>query len=299
MTKKLLALGLSLTMALSLAACGGNSGSSASGSSSNTDASTSQADASGSTGDSSTAAEVSTVEDGKLILGTSADYPPFEFHILDENGEDQIVGLDVALGRQIAEDLGLEFEVVHMDFDNLFTLMNNGQCDMIIAALEDDGERSQNANCSDGYYSDLPPKILVKAGNEGNYSSLEDFDGMVVGAQMATTKADIVTNDMPGATPNFMSSVIDLVNALVYDQVDALILDGAVADQYLESNPDLAAVDIDLSGYVEPYRVWVPKDDPGNLLPSINETIARVLEDGTMDSFIAEANELSDQALEG
>ena len=49
----------------------------------------------------------------------------------------------------------------------------------------------------------------------------------------------------------------------------------------------------------EPYRVWVAKGDPNNLLPSINETIARVLEDGTMDSFIAEANELSDQALEG
>lgn len=70
MTKKLLALGLSLTMALSLAACGGNSGSSASGSSSNTDASTSQADASASTGDTSTATG------GKLVMGTSADYPP-------------------------------------------------------------------------------------------------------------------------------------------------------------------------------------------------------------------------------
>ena len=110
MTKKLLALGLTLTMALSLAACGGDSGSSASGSSSNTDASTSQADAS--TGDTSTAGEITTAEEGKLILGTSADYPPFEFHILDENGEDQIVGLDVALGRQIAEDMGLEFEVI-------------------------------------------------------------------------------------------------------------------------------------------------------------------------------------------
>ena len=297
MTKKLLALGLTLTMALSLAACGGNSGSSASGSSSNTDASTSQADAS--TGDTSTAAEVTTVEPGKLILGTSADYPPFEFHILDENGEDQIVGLDVALGRQIAEDLGLEFEVVHMDFDNLFQLLNQDRCDIVIAAMEYNEDRAENGDYSDGYYSDIPPKILVKAGTEDQYTSLEDFDGKVVGAQMATTKADIVTNDMPGATPNFMSSVIDLVNALVYDQVDALILDGAVADQYLESNPDLAAVDIDLSGYVEPYRVWVPKDDPGNLLPSINETIARVLEDGTMDSFIAEANELSDQALEG
>ena len=118
MTKKLLALGLSLTMALSLAACGGDSSSAASTSGSNTDASTSQSDAS--TGDTSTAGEITTAEEGKLILGTSADYPPFEFHILDENGEDQIVGLDVALGRQIAEDMGLEFEVIHMDFDNLF-----------------------------------------------------------------------------------------------------------------------------------------------------------------------------------
>ena len=295
MTKKLLALGLSLTMALSLAACGGSgSGSSASGSAG--DASASQS--SGSASSSSDAAEPTTVEEGKLIIGTSADYPPFEFHILDENGEDQIVGLDMALGRQIAEDLGLECEIVHMDFDNLFTLMNQGQCDMIIAALEDDGERSQNASYSDGYYSDLPPQILVKAGTEDQYTSLEDFDGKVVGAQMATTKADIVTNDMPGATPSFMSSVIDLMNALVYDQCDALVLDGAVANQYLESNPDLAAADIDLSGYVEPYRVWVPKDDPGNLLPSVNETIARVLSDGTMDTFIAEANELSSKALD-
>ena len=74
MTKKLLALGLSLTMALSLAACGGDSGSSASGSSSNTDASTSQADTS--TGDTSTAGEITTAEEGKLILGTSAGLSP-------------------------------------------------------------------------------------------------------------------------------------------------------------------------------------------------------------------------------
>ena len=102
-----------------------------------------------------------------------------------------------------------------------------------------------------------------------------------------------------GAELTSMSSVIDLVNNLVYDKVDALVLDGAVADEYLASNPDLAAVDIDMSGYVEPYRVWVAKGDPNNLLPSINETIAKVLEDGTMDAFIAEADELSAQALEG
>lgn len=295
MTKKLLALGLSLTMALSLAACGGDSSSAASTSGSNTDASTSQSDAS--TGDASTAAP--TVE--KLVLGTSADYPPFEFHILDENGEDKIVGIDVFLGEQIAEDMGVEFEVVHMDFNNLFTLLNQGQCDMVIAAAEidEEGVRAASSDYSDGYYSDIPPKIVVKAGNEGNYASLEDFSGKIVGAQTSTTKETIVKKYMTGAELTSMSSVIDLVNNLVYDKVDALVLDGAVADEYLASNPDLAAVDIDMSGYVEPYRVWVAKGDPNNLLPSINETIAKVLEDGTMDAFIAEADELSAQALEG
>lgn len=289
MTKKLLALGLSLSMALSLAACGGDSSSSASGSSSNTDASTSQTDASG-----------STATGGKLVMGTSADYPPFEFHVLDENGEDTIVGIDVFLGEQIAEDMGMEFEVVHMDFNNLFTLLNQGQCDMVIAAAEIDAEgtRPAAADYSDGYYSDIPPKIIVKAGNEGNYSSLEDFSGKIVGAQTSTTKETIVKEDMPGAELASMSSVIDLVNNLVYDKVDALVLDGAVADEYLASNPDLAAVDIDMSGFVEPYRVWVAKGDPKGLLPSINETIAQVLEDGTMDGFISKANELSSQALE-
>ena len=295
MTKKLLALGLSLTMALSLAACGGDSSSAASTSGSNTDASTSQSDAS--TGDASTAAP--TVE--KLVLGTSADYPPFEFHILDENGEDKIVGIDVFLGEQIAEDMGVEFEVVHMDFNNLFTLLNQGQCDMVIAAAEidEEGVRAASSDYSDGYYSDIPPKIVVKAGNEGSYASLEDFSGKIVGAQTSTTKETIVKKYMTGAELTSMSSVIDLVNNLVYDKVDALVLDGAVADEYLASNPDLAAVDIDMSGYVEPYRVWVAKGDPNNLLPSINETIAKVLEDGTMDAFIAEADELSAQALEG
>ncbi len=288
MKKNVLAMGLALTMALGLTACGGNSSSSA-----NSGA------ASGSASQNDASASAPTVE--KLVLGTSADYPPFEFHVLDENGKDIIVGIDVFLGEQIAKDMGAEFEVVHMDFNNLFTLLNQGQCDMVIAAAEidEEGVRPAAADYSDGYYSDLPPKIVVRAGEEGNYTSLEDFSGKAVGAQTATTKETIVTKYMTGADLVSMSSVIDLVNNLVYDKCDALVLDGAVADQYLASNSNLAAVDIDMSSYVEPYRVWVAKGDPKGLLPSINETIAKALSDGTMDAFIEKADELSSQALEG
>lgn len=96
-----------------------------------------------------------------------------------------------------------------------------------------------------------------------------------------------------------MTSVVDLVNNLVYDKCDALVLDGAVAQQYVKSNEELAIVEAVPLGEALPYCVWVAKDDPKGLLPQINETIAKVLADGTMEEYIAEANALSDQALEG
>lgn len=274
--KKLLALALTAVMSLSLlTACGGST-----------------ASPSPSADDAQTPA--------KIVMGTSADYPPFEFHVL-QDGVDTIVGIDVSLGAQVAADMGAEFEVVHMDFDNLFTLLNQGSCDMIIAGLEidSDGVRAQNAEYSDPYYSDLPPKIVVKAGNETQYASLADFAGKLVGAQTATTKETIVKEDMEGAELLSMASVVDLVNNLVYDKCDAVILDGAVAEKYLAANDQLAGVDIDMGEAAEPYRVWVAKGDPKGLLESINATIAQVTTDGTMTTWIEEANELSSQALEG
>lgn len=233
-----------------------------------------------------------------IVYGTSADYPPFEFHIMD-NGEDRVVGIDVALARQIAVDMGAELEIAEMNFDNLLTLMGQGNCDFVIAAMESSPERLENASCSDPYYTDLPAMIVTKKVNLDQYQSMADFSGKTVGAQSGTTKADIVTGEMEGAIPSLMTSVVDLVNNLVYDKCDALVLDGAVALQYVKANEELAVVEAVPLGEALPYCVWVAKDDPKNLLPSINETIAKVLADGTMDQYIEEANALSDQALEG
>ena len=271
--KKLFAMALAAAMSLSLFACSGNT-------------------------DASTPASSEGEAAGTVVYGTSADYPPFEFHIMD-NGEDKIVGLDVALARQIAADMGAELEIAEMNFDNLLTLMGQGNCDFVIAAMESSPERLENASCSDPYYTDLPAMIVTKKDNLDQYKSMADFAGKVVGAQTGTTKADIVTGEMAGAVPSLMTSVVDLVNNLVYDKCDALVLDGAVAQQYVKSNEELAIVEAVPLGEALPYCVWVAKDDPKGLLPQINETIAKVLSDGTMEEYIAEANALSDQALEG
>lgn len=232
-----------------------------------------------------------------LVLGTSADYPPFEFIVLNDKGEQEYVGIDLSFSEKLAEDMGLELEVVNMSFDNLMTSLQKGDIDMVVAAIEETEDRAKVADFSNPYYTDLPPMILIKAENVDVYNTLESLDGKAVGAQIATTKAEIVTNDMPGATLVTMSSVTDLVNNVVYNKCEAIVLDGAVAVQYAKNDENLAIAEISL-GDAYPYVVAVQKDDPLGLLDSMNATIEQVTTDGSMEEWIELANQQIENAVE-
>jgi polar amino acid transport system substrate-binding protein len=164
--------------------------------------------------------------------------------------------------------------------------------------MESNPERDLVADFSDPYYTDLPPMILVKAENAAQFTTLESFNGLVVGAQTGTTKADIVTNDLVGAELLGLAAVNDLVNSLVYDKCVAIVLDGAVAMQYAEANEDLVIAEVSL-GEAYPYCVAVKEGDPKGLLESINKTLAKITADGTIDKYIADADAKSASALEG
>ena len=233
----------------------------------------------------------------KIILGTSADYPPFEFIVLDENGDREYAGIDIWVAETIAEDQGKELQVNNMDFDSLIAALQKGDIDFVLAAIEETPERLEGADFSDAYYTDYPAMILIKADKAEEYTSLDSFSGKSVGAQTGTTKADLVTNDMEGANLVGLTNVTELVNQLIYDKVDAIVLDGAVALQYAESNDDIVVASIEL-GEALPYRVAVQKGDPKGLLPAINTTIAKLLENGSIDTFVEEADALADQAIE-
>lgn len=232
-----------------------------------------------------------------ITLGTSADYPPFEFHIL-KDGKDQIVGIDVSMAKAIAAEMGAELVIKDIAFDNLLIELGQGTVDFVIAAIEKDDERDAQADFSDPYYTDVPPMIVTLKGNEGNYDSLDDFAGKTVGAQTSTTKADIVTGEMTGAMPLMMQNVTELVNSLVNAKCDAIVLDGAVAEKYIASNDKLVAVDISLGEAAEPYRVAVQNGDPDGLLPAINAAIKKAIENGDIATWIEEADALSAEAAE-
>ncbi len=274
--KKFLALMLAMLMALSLVACGG--------------------------GDN--AADDNNANDGddaamtKLVLGTSADYAPFEFMYPDESGEMVYGGIDVSVAQYIADEMGVELQVENMGFDYLLTSLDKGDFDIVLAAMEATPDRLENADFSDPYYTDVPPAILVKADKADQYKTLADFNGKSIGAQTATTKLDMV-NEMEGVNPVALQSVLDLVNELVYDKVDAILVDGGVAKQYAEANPDLVIADASAElGEPAPYCVAVQKGDPKGLLPAINAAIAKMNEANMLETFIADADSLADVAVE-
>ena len=275
--KKFLALMLAMLMALSLVACGGGD---------NT------ADDNNANNGGDDAAMT------KLVLGTSADYAPFEFMYPDESGEMVYGGIDVSVAQYIADEMGVELQVENMGFDYLLTSLDKGDFDIVLAAMEATPDRLENADFSDPYYTDVPPAILVKADKADQYKTLADFNGKSIGAQTATTKLDMV-NEMEGVNPVALQSVLDLVNELVYDKVDAILVDGGVAKQYAEANPDLVIADASAElGEPAPYCVAVQKGDPKGLLPAINAAIAKMNEANMLETFIADADSLADVAVE-
>ena len=234
-------------------------------------------------------------KDNTLVLGTSADYAPFEFMYKGENGTMQYGGIDVSVGQYIAENMGKELKVENMAFDYLLPALVKGDFDIVISAMEVDEKRLQSADFSDPYYTDLPPAILVKASNAASYKTLADFAGKSVAAQTGTTKLDIVNDQLTGANAVPLQLVTDMVKELVNGKVDAIVVDGAVAKQYAETNKDLVIADASSElGAAQPYCVAVAKGDPKGLLPAINAAIAKMNEENKLESFISAADALKD-----
>ena len=278
--KKMIAMLLALVMALSLMACG----------STNTN--------NGGNDNANTGDDAQPEAKTTLVVGVSADYAPFEFMYPDAGGNMVYGGIDISVAQYVADEMGLTMQVENMSFDNLLASLDKGDFDIVLSAMEATPERLENADFSDPYYTDVPPAILVKADKADQYKTLADFSGKSVGAQTATTKLDMV-NDMEGVTPVALSSVLDLVNELVYDKVDAILVDGGVAQQYADANPDLVIAEASSElGEAAPYCIAVAKGDPKGLLDGINAAIAKMTAENKIETFIADADSLADVAVE-
>ena len=235
---------------------------------------------------------LSTITAGKLTVATSPDFAPYEFYALDEDGTPTLAGFDVALAQYVADYLGLELEIVPMDFDGTITELGNKKCDLSMAGYSPDPDREIVMDFSDIYYAGGQSFVTVK-GNEAMFPTLGDANKAEyqIGAQIASIQYELATENTPEADIVTLTKVTDIIAELLTGKLDGAFIESVVAETYAIVYPELVVL------HEVPYEqegsvIGVSKGN-GPLLAAVNLAIASALEDGSMSRFVAEANELA------
>ena len=309
MKKKFLAVTLSALMAVSLAACSGGqvettaaettaAAAESAESAESSEAAETEAGAESAEAESAAAA-VETVTEGKLTVATSPDFAPYEFYAIGEDGTPTLAGFDMALAQYIADYMGLELEVITVDFDGVLSELQTKSVDLGMAGLSPDPKRENIMNFSDIYYTGGQSLVTVTA-NAETYTSFEAINkpDVSVGAQTGSIQLDLANTNSPDADIISLPKVTDIIAELLAGKLDAAYIETVVAESYQKNYPDLEIV-MDVPYDVAGSAIGVSKDNDA-LLAAVNEAIAAAIEDGSMDAFVAEANELaSGQTYEG
>ena len=291
MKKKIAALSMAACMAASVTACGGSkpAETTAAATEAETTAAESAAEES-SAEETKAAADIETVTPGKLTVATSPDFAPYEFYAIGEDGTPKLAGFDMDLAQYIADYLGLELEVVTIDFDGVISELQTKSVDLGMAGLSPDEKRMGIMDFSDLYYMGGQSIVTVKD-NAEKYNCFEAINkpDVSVGAQVGSIQMDLANENSPEADIVGLPKVTDIISELLTGKMDAAYIETDVAKSYQKNYPELELV-LEVPYESEGSAIGVCKGNE-SLLKAVNSSIAKALEDGTMEKFIAEANE--------
>lgn len=231
--------------------------------------------------------EFTTIEEGKLIMATNAQFPPYEM-VADGEGFNGtgFEGIDVEIASAIADKLGLELQIDDMEFTSALTAVQNNAADVILAGLTYNEERDEVLDFTESYSTGVQVVIVTE---DSDITSIDDLaNDKMIGTQAGTTgwayASDTPENGGYGEDHvNGYDSGALAVQALLNGQIDAVIIDDAPAQEFVKANEGLKILE----------TPWITEDycaavDEGNeaLLNAINNALVEMIEDGTVQEIL-------------
>lgn len=212
-----------------------------------------------------------------LVVGTNAEFPPFEY--IGDDGEPD--GFDIALIKAIADKMDMDVEISNMEFGSLVGAVGT-KIDLAIAGMTVDEERKQSVDFSDTYYEAVQ-YVIVPAGSA--IATADDLKGKTIGVQMGTTGM-FIAEEIEGATVKNYNKGVDAVNDLVNGRVDLVIIDKNPA-QVFASEYEGKVVALDGAAFEfapEYYAIALPKGS--DMVEKVNKALAELIADGTFDKLV-------------
>ena len=219
---------------------------------------------------------------GKLVVTTSPDWPPYEY--IDDEGN--VTGTDVLMVKWMAEQLGVELELQEMAFDACLAAVAMGDVDMVVAGLTYDEERTNAMDLTGIYWNEGDQGLLVRKGEGAAYNTAEAFNGKTVAAQNGTNQQIMVEEQLTGATLELITKIPDGVNMVKNGRVDALAIPKTVYDSVLAENDDLEIAEFAFDFEGGNYIASVKGEDA--LTAKIQELIDQINAEGLYQKWVDE-----------
>ncbi len=214
---------------------------------------------------------------GTLVIATEGNWSPWTYH--DESGE--LVGLDVEIGKLIAEGLGVTAEFQETDWDSILAGVDSGRFDIACNGVGYTETRAEKYSFSTPYV--YTHKVLVVASDNEDIKTIEDLKGRTTANSPSSTYAQLAEDQ--GATVTYVSTLGETIELLRYGRVDATINAQVSIEDYLKQHPDanIKIVQV-LPGDPVAYPVRkAPETD--SLVAAIDEILENARKDGTLSAI--------------
>lgn len=217
--------------------------------------------------------------DNVLVVGTNAEFPPFEY--IGDDGEPD--GFDIALIKEAAKRMDMDVEVQNMEFNALIASIGT-KIDAAIAGMTITEERLEAVDFSEPYYEAVQ-YVIVSA--DSAIAAAEDLKNKKIGVQIGTT-GETIANEIEGAAVQSYNKAVDAVNDLNNGRVDLVIIDRNPAKVFAEKfEGQVVALEGAQFGFeAEYYAIAFPKGS--ELTEKVNSVLAEMQADGTFDKLVAE-----------
>ena len=218
-------------------------------------------------------------ERGTFVLGLDASFPPMGFR----DGNDEIVGYDIDLGREVAKRLGVEFKAQPIKWDAKDAELNSGAIDCIWNGFSINDERLAAFSFTEPYLNNA--QVLVARTADG-IKSLEDMAGKKIGIQAGSSAQDAVES-----VPEFAASLGEIVkfeenitalNDLDARGVDGVVMASVVASYFISQSGKPLELTVPLTS--EAYGIAFRKTEP-ELRDAAWKALQDMAADGTIEAI--------------
>lgn len=214
--------------------------------------------------------------EGKLLVGTSPDYPPFESLDKDNN----VIGFDIDVMNEVANKLGVKLEIVQIGFDGLIGALNAKKFDIMAAGATITPERLKEVDFTIPYIAGNDAVVVNKA-NSFTVTKLEDLKGKKVAVQIGTVQAEALKK-IPGINVKEYNLFTEAAAAVSSKQVDAMYLHETVAKSFMAADKNLEVV----FGNPADETAYALRKDTPDLTKYVSDTLTDMKSAGKLDELM-------------